>query len=467
MNRKIGKRTLAMLLSAALLLPLIGCAASPAAPTASEQPAKTPTEAGTAAPSSVSLSELAAPVYPQAAPYPNFEDYVDDWDAYEAAYQRWLESRKDAPSLSGQAGFWQDATAQFLSGAGRDSRVYSPLNVYFALAMLAETTDGDSRAQVLSLLGVDTVETLREQAAAVWEASYRDDGVAKTLLGSSFWLRNDMPYEAQTLQNLATYYYASAFSGEMGSEPYNQKLRDWVNEHTGNRLTEQAGGLEMNINTVLALVTTLYFKAPWKDSFPESATKSDVFHAASGDRDCDYLHETAEYIYYQGEQFTAIGKPLTNAGTMWFLLPNEGVTPEALLHDTQAVAFLTGDNSGVSGKNALVNFSLPKFDVVSELSLIDGLKALGVTDVFDDARSDFTPLTTAVRDLYVSSADHAARVTVDEEGCEAAAFTVITVEAKGMHLSPEVIDFTLDRPFLFSLTTEEGLPLFTGVVNEP
>lgn len=56
---------------------------------------------------------------------------------------------------------------------------------------------------------------------------------------------------------------------------------------------------------------------------------------------------------------------------------------------------------------------------------------------------------------------------VDEEGCEAAAYTVIMVGA-GAEMPPDdEVDFTLDRPFLFAITGEGNLPLFVGVVNQP
>ena len=29
------------------------------------------------------------------------------------------------------------------------------------------------------------------------------------------------------------------------------------------------------------------------------------------------------------------------------------------------------------------------------------------------------------------------------------------------------VDFTLDRPFVFAITGEDGLPLFVGVVHKP
>ena len=113
----------------------------------------------------------------------------------------------------------------------------------------------------------------------------------------------------------------------------------------------------------------------------------------------------------------------------------------------------------------MVNLSMPKFDVVSDLDLRDGLMELGIQDVFDKEIADFSPLTQAVEEIFLSQAKHAARVTVDEKGVEAAAYTVLMMEAGGS-MMPEAVDFVLDRPFLFVITSEDGLPLFAGVVNQ-
>ena len=81
----------------------------------------------------------------------------------------------------------------FLSGAGEENRVYSPLNVYMALAMLAEVTGGESRAQVLNLLGSDSLESFRSQASDLWNDHYCDDGATTSILASSLWLDEGFP----------------------------------------------------------------------------------------------------------------------------------------------------------------------------------------------------------------------------------------------------------------------------------
>ena len=66
----------------------------------------------------------------------------------------------------------------------------------------------------------------------------------------------------------------------------------------------------------------------------------------------------------------------------------------------------------------------------------------------------------------LTKAQHDVRVMIDEEGCTAAAYTVLLIDETGMPLKEEV-DFVLNRPFLFVITSEVGLPLFVGIVNHP
>ena len=448
------------------------------------------------APASYESCALSLADEPGMAPYPKDEDFFADvgdgedaWqkanDAYSAAYEAWWESRKALRSGTDYTGlldgFISASSAQFLAGAGAENRVYSPINVYMALSMLAETTGGDSRAQILELLQVDSIEALRQRAAALWKDNYRDDGVVTSLLANSLWLRSGMTYSQDTLDTLAKDYYASSFSGKMGSEEYNQALRDWLNAQTNGLLAEQAQGLEMSPETVLALASTIYFKAAWSGEFDKNRTETDRFHAPDGDVDAEFMRQSMMGSFYWGDNFTAVQLSFQRGGSMWLILPDEGCSVDELLRSGEAMDFLLTPKydqyddkgnvtrEGWTGQKYLtINLSMPRFDVSSDLSLIDGLKELGVTDVFDYTVSNFDPLGASTDEpLYVSTAQHAARVKVDEEGCEAAAYTVIMTECGAAMPPDDEVDFTLDRPFLFAVTGDSGLPLFTGVVNQP
>ena len=217
---------------------------------------------------------LALAAYPETVLYPREENYTSpdgtvDYDKYLADFDVWLANRKVLSSGTDYAGlldgFLYASTARFLTHAGAENRVYSPLNVYLALSMLAETAGGNSREQLLDLLGADSIEGLRATANALWRDNYRDDGAVTSVLANSLWLRSGMTYSQDVLDTLAEDYYASSFSGEMGTEEYDQALRDWINEQTGGLLRDAAKGLNMDPSTVLALASTIYFKAAWFD----------------------------------------------------------------------------------------------------------------------------------------------------------------------------------------------------------
>ena len=95
---------------------------------------------------------------------------------------------------------------------------------------------------------------------------------------------------------------------------------------------------------------------------------------------------------------------------MKLLLPDEGVSPEDLLQDEEAMDFLLGSGDWENSKFLIVNLALPKFDVSSDLDLNESLQALGVTDVFSPAAADFSPAIQDADGVYLSRADHAARV---------------------------------------------------------
>lgn len=390
--------------------------------------------------------------------------------AYAIAQAEYPETaqRRELGDTSALEAFFARSAQTFLTQEPGENRVCSPLNIYMALSMLAYLTDGDSRGQILEVLGSDSVDALRRQAVGVWNAHYRDDKTVTSILASSLWLNENVAFNQDAMDILARDFYASSYRGEMGSKQFNKALQDWLNQQTGGLLEEQAGNIELDRNTILALAVTLYFKAPWAADFSKDQTAPQTFHTPAGDVGTDFMNQRGTTVYYWGERFSAVRQIFAEGGSMWFLLPDEGVTPEEMLYDKEAAAFLfTADKHEWEKQSYLiVNKSIPKFDVSAQFELEDGLKALGITDVFDPERADFTPMTSGVNgSITLNQTSHAARVVIDEEGCTAAAFTVLG--PGGDALPEEEVDFVLDRPFLFCVTGDRGLPLFVGVVNYP
>lgn len=402
---------------------------------------------------------VAQPVYPERVTHPMLPD-GGSWKEYYGQY--------DQPEgyADGLKPFLRESIASILCGSDGENKAYSPLNVYMALAMLAEVSHGDSRQQLLELSGCDSIEALRTQVGHLWNAHYRADGASASLLANSLWLDSSRPYVQSTVDGLAQQYYASVFCGDLGTDEMNEALRAWLNAQTDGLLEDAVKDAKLSPETAFALASTVYYRAKWQDGFNEEKNTQDLFHTASGDTTVTYMHRTLKGKHlYQGDGYSAIALGLEDDSRMWLILPDEGSSPQALLAQGDCLDLVLGDAPGY--RTADIVLSLPKFDISSKQDLKAQLKDLGVTDVFSSDTADFSPLTGQTGGICVDKVEHAARVAIDEEGITAAAYTIIDAPTSGMPQELEQVEFTLDRPFLFVITSQDGLPLFTGVVERP
>lgn len=420
---------------------------------------------------------IAEPDYPEMAPYPNEAEYINDFtgefdsDGFSEVYDAW---REDQRARWNQPEGYADGLSPFFSRSipallrtDAANPVCSPLNIYMALSMLAETTGGNSRQQILDALGAVSMDALRIQAGQVWNAHYSDDTATTTILANSLWLNNGLHYDSETVDTLAKDYYASVFQGALGSNEMNQALRNWLNEQTGGLLEDQIQNVQMDPQTVLALASTIYYRAKWHSEFSEAKNTASTFQAPGGDVDATFMNKQLSYgPYFWGEDFAAAYLTLEDSSKMWLILPDEGKSPGDILESGLAMDLILGvEEEYEDQKRIKVNLSLPKFDIAADMQLNEALQELGITDVFLQDHADFTALLPE-DDAWLEKAQHAARVAIDEEGITAAAYTVMMMAGAAMPPEDEV-DFILDRPFLFVIASRDDLPLFAGIVNTP
>lgn len=427
------------------------------------------TTTGTTLTKDGTLAPLASPVYPKAALNPRLEDVT----LTDEEKSQWYAQRNNRYDLAKEYGailnaYLTGAVPTFLRDDKQQNRVVSPLNIYLALGMLTEITAGNTRDQLLELLDAPDQATMRKRANGLWNAAYQKDGTVTGLLASSLWLRDKFSYKQAPLTQLAETYYASAYRGRMGSAAYDRTLQKWLDDNTGGLLSEYAKQQTLDEDTVIAMATTIYFSAKWDEGFREGNTAPRAFYAPDKTVTCDFMNDERKTDYVDGEGFCAVAIALEQSGYMWVFLPDEGVSPETL-PARQAVWDVAQGKT--TGDYRTVTLALPKFDVSSEFDLCDGLKALGVTDIMNRQKADFSPLfdksANPLTDAELSKAPHAARVKIDEEGCEAAAFTLTAMTGAAAPQPEEPIPFVADRPFFFVITGEGNLPLFAGTVYNP
>ena len=113
-----------------------------------------------------------------------------------------------------------------------------------------------------------------------------------------------------------------------------------------------------------------------------------------------------------------------------------------------------------------VNLSVPKFDVSAETDLRAGLENLGLGELFQFYGNDFSSSVGSDVPVYLENITQNTRITVEEEGVTAASYIKLRFGAGAAAPPEEIIDFVLDRPFLFAISCN-GIPMFMGTVQMP
>lgn len=418
---------------------------------------------GVISPVNITAYAIKQAEYPECVEYPN-----ENSNNYYEQEKLWKQHRKELESgyysEMKTDGFFKNSFETFLKDSDGENNVYSPLNVYFTLSMLAELTDGNTRKEVLNVLCEEDIEQVRKNTNAIWKANYYDDKRVTSILSNSVWLNDKVKFNEETLKRVADIYFTSSYKGEMGTKEFNSALVSWLNSNTKNLLKKETDQIFMTKYTALAVASTIYYNASWVDKFNKMATKKETFYLENGTAEKDFMKMSRRGYAYYGDGFSAVRLKLDGSGYMYFILPDKDTAIDKILGGKEAENLILQGDNWKDKKEATINYSIPKFDAAATTDLTKSLKLLGINDAFSRLKADFTPTTD--EKLFVSNAQHGARVIIDEEGCTGAAYTVMTVD--GMSAPPqEIIDFNLNRPFVFAVTSTVGDVLFAGVINNP
>ena len=306
-------------------------------------------------------------------------------------------------------------------------------------------------------------ETLARYVSAIWESVYKDNGKEICTLATSLWLDEGLQYNQTVMDTLAEDYYVSVYRQDLQSRKALTAIQAWLNNNTGDFLRDSVNSIQLPQETLLVLYSTIYFQAKWSNEFNASRNTQDIFHSPDGDVTVTYMNKKlAQMNYYWGDSFGAVSQNLKNGSQMWFILPDANKTLEDVLNEGQYLDMVLGNWENV--KYMMVNLSVPKFDVQAKKDLKEGLMEMGITDLFQHGVADFSA--SLEEPAFISSANQAVRVKIDETGVTAAAY--IEIPGAGAAAPPdEIIDFILNRPFLFVITDYTGIPLFAGSVQQP
>ncbi len=336
---------------------------------------------------------------------------------------------------------------------------YSPLSLYLALAMVTTGAGTGTRSQLLSLLGVsDTVE-LSNQCAKLYRQLYTDNNISQLKIANSLWMDGSVAWKDAFVSNAAENFYAPSFSVDFKDSTTFKRMSDWVAQNTNNKLQPQ---FQPDIDTVMSIINTVYFYDEWVYGFFSTDNKTgDFYLSGGGSVKADFMIKTQDpHYFYRGENFLRSYIHLKNGGKMEFILPTDGANIADLIASERTIEDAFSGGTEYYGK---VVWQIPKFRFGSVFELPDTLKRLGVTSAFEGS-ADFSLLSDTK--TFISSVKQETVIGIDENGVEAAAYTVINIASAGLP-NENLAEMTLDKPFMFKITAKNGTTLFAGICENP
>jgi serpin B len=345
--------------------------------------------------------------------------------------------------------------------------ILSPLSASMALGMTLNGADGATFDGMRSALGFGTLD--QDEINASYRALIdllSDLDPAVTLeIANAIWSNQDFPFHDTFFEAVAAAFDAAAQSRDFDDPGVVDEINDWVSENTDGLIDSIVESLTPDM--VMLLLNAIYLDAEWTQQFDPDETRPRPFIREDGSTvTVDMMKRTESLVVpsVQRPEYTAVELAYgAQAYSMVVVLPAPGVTVRELLADLDATAW-----------NALLedlhetewtSIEIPKFTLEYDGGLNDALIDMGMGNAFDPGGADFTRMSPAGDELFISSVRQKTFMEVDEVGTRAAAVTVVVISTTSFQETPK---FVADRPFLLAIRERlSGTLLFAGLVGDP
>lgn len=359
----------------------------------------------------------------------------------------------------------------YLSYDKKDNFAVSPIAVYAALALAARCAEGDTRAQLLSVIG----ESAQSDFSLLYRFLQKDTKTGKLQLANSIWLQENVPFSRECIDSLSNDYFCYSYAADFANDnaSANRAVRKFVKDKTRGLIDQD---YRLSPETIFTIVTALYLKDTWFDDGDslDFTREKYAFEGTDGTTQTRLL----EGMYkggraYVGDGFTSFFTQTHNGYKIKFILPDKGKSIDEVFNAKTLAEVNSLTDYGATDDSIRTHYHtrclFPEFDASYDADIRGVLGSLGITSLFS-ADCDLSALldgTGYENGTFCSEVRHTVKLSVDDRGIEGAAVVVLPAAGAAGPDGYENVyyDFVLDRSFGFIVTDTKDLPLFTGVVK--
>lgn len=342
-----------------------------------------------------------------------------------------------------------------------NNEVYSPASLYSALSLLIPAAKKESKENLLSGLSLENPAHLTNFFK---RHNFLSDEFS-SLLTNSIWYGTQEDFSESIKNELIEDYIVSTHQADFTQE---QQTSDQIKKFIDDRTNGFIKNLNVKVNpeSSLILLNTLYLKDLWSNEFFKETTIN--FTTADNEtlevKGSKVTVENTNH-YFQEPQAQMLYYPLRNTGGVLFIKPTQDV--DAYLNEVNLMDVYSKLENINDETRYDVSFEMPHVDISSRIGKINQfLKPLGFEDILSD-EPDMSYLESETPQ-FVSDIIQQARITVDNKGVEAAAYTQVEVDTTSvMPQEVEKVEFILDKPYVMIVLDSYHNPMFISRVVNP
>ncbi len=359
----------------------------------------------------------------------------------------------------------------------KNSLVFSPLSLQYALAITANGASGETASEIIRTLGCgEDQEALNNYCNLLLNQLPALDKNVELKLADAVIVNEE--YRVQdAFRNIAekVYYAPFEYVKVTNKQVVVDRINEWAYRNTNGFIFPFLVERDIPDDFVAAILNALYFKAKWSGNSDapmfnsELTKKSQPFYRdGGGESKVDYMVATRPFRYGKIEENRVLEIPYADGKfAMYIILPDMkgGNGVEQLLSSLTSEKLSEAMSS--MSEDAIVILQLPKFESENKYELTDMLKALGIRRAFDDdAQFDKMLYHPVAQGFKIGSVIQKARISVAEWGTEAGAATAVMMERTSSAGQPKRVEFFADHTFVYSIVEKSsGVMLFAGVYN--
>ncbi|XP_047625436.1 serpin B7 isoform X2 [Phacochoerus africanus] len=357
---------------------------------------------------------------------------------------------------------------------GSGNVFFSSLSLFTALALIRLGARGDCASQIDKVLQFNRVSGHANSSSSQPGLHYQlkrilsdintshkdyELSIANGLFAEKvFDIRKDYVDRAEKLYNAKM--KRVDFTNDIKETRY--KINKWIENETHGKIKKIFPEDTISSSAVMVLVNAVYFKGKWKSAFTKSETRHCQFRSPKCPRKAvAMMHQERRFnlSVIKDPSMQVLELKYHGGISMYVMLPENDLSQ---IENKLTFGNLMDWTNPRRMRPQYVEVFFPQFKIEKNYEINHHLKALGLSDIFDESRADLSGIAAGGR-LYISKLMHKSYIEVTEEGTEAAAVSGSEVVEKQL---PDFRVFKADHPFLFVIKKDDII-LFSGKVSCP